>query len=153
MLETKLLEEILGVATSTGADFAEVYWELTRNGTITLISEKIDAIADNTVSGVGIRAFLGTRTVYGSTSDLSREGLIRCAKSVAEAMGEGRAEMNIVLKPTSVKDIHPVRINPTTSDVSVKCDLLRAATSAARAYDPRIVQSVGNLMTVFHIPS
>ena len=89
MLETKLLEEILGVATSTGADFAEVYWELTRNGTITLLSERIDAIADNTVSGVGIRAFLGTRTVYGSTSDLSREGLIRCARSVAEAMGEG----------------------------------------------------------------
>ena len=27
MLETKLLEEILGVATSTGADFAEVFAE------------------------------------------------------------------------------------------------------------------------------
>ena len=150
MLETKLLEEILGVATSTGADFAEVYWELTRNGTITLLSERIDAIADNTVSGVGIRAFLGTRTVYGSTSDLSREGLIRCARSVAEAMGEGRAEMNIVLKPQTVKDIHPVKINPTTADVKEKCDLLRLATGAARAYDSRIVQAVGNLMTVDH---
>ena len=29
---TKLLEEILGIAVSTGADFAEIYWELTRNG-------------------------------------------------------------------------------------------------------------------------
>ena len=117
MLETKLLEEILGVAISTGADFAEVYWELTRNGTITLLSERIDAIADNTVSGVGIRAFLGTRTVYASTSDITREGLLRCAKSVAEAMGESRAEMNIVLTPTTVKDIHPIRKNPTTADV------------------------------------
>ncbi len=150
MLETKLLEEILGVATSTGADFAEVYWELTRNGTITFLSERIDAIADNTVSGVGIRAFLGTRTVYASTSDLSREGLLRCAKSVAEAMGESSAEMNIVLTPTAVKDIHPVIKNPTTADVKEKCDLLRLATDAARAYDKRIVQSVGNLITVDH---
>ena len=137
-----IIEEILGIAVSTGADFAEVYWELTRNGNITLLSGKIDAIADNTVSGVGIRAFLGTRTVYGSTSDISREGLIKCARSVAEAMGEGRAEMNIVLKPTAVQDIHPIKINPVSADNKIKCDLLRLATDAARAYDNRIVQSV-----------
>ena len=147
---TKLIEEILGIATSTGADFAEVYWELTRNGNITLLGGKIDALADNTVSGVGIRAFLGTRTVYGSTSDISREGLIKCAKSVAEAMGEGSAEMNVVLKPTAVSDIHPVKINPFTAENKAKCDLLRLATDAARAYDHRIVQSVGNLITVDH---
>ena len=147
---TKIVEEILGIAMSTGADFAEVYWELTRNGNITLLSGKIDAISDNTVSGVGIRAFLGTRTVYGSTSDISREGLIKCAKAVAEAMGEGSAEVNIVLKPTEVNDIHPVKINPFTSENKAKCDLLRLATDAARAYDQRIVQSVGNLMTVDH---
>ena len=146
----KLIEEILGIAVSTGADFAEVYWELTRNGNITLLGGKIDAISDNTVSGVGIRAFLGTRTVYGSTSDLSREGLIKCAKSVAEAMGEGSAEVNIVLKPTAVQDIHPIKINPHEAENKVKCDLLRAATDAARAYDERIVQSVGNLITVDH---
>ena len=146
----KLIEEILGIAVSTGADFAEVYWELTRNGNITLLGGKIDAISDNTVSGVGIRAFLGTRTVYGSTSDLSREGLIKCARSVAEAMGEGSAEANIVLNPTAVTDIHPVKINPHEAENKVKCDLLRAATEAARAYDERIVQSVGNLITVDH---
>ena len=31
----RIIEEILGIAVSTGADFAEVYWELTRNGNIT----------------------------------------------------------------------------------------------------------------------
>ena len=37
MLEKKLTEEILGVALSTGADFAEIYCELTRNGGIRLL--------------------------------------------------------------------------------------------------------------------
>ena len=73
MLEKRLLEEILGIATSTGADFAEVYCELTRNGRVVLMGGTIENIADNTVSGVGIRAFLGTNTVYGSTSDISRK--------------------------------------------------------------------------------
>ena len=97
MLEKRLLEEILGIAVSTGADFAEVYCELTRNGRVVLMGGKIETIADNTVSGVGIRAFLGTRTVYGSTSDISREGLIKCARSVAEAMGDKHAPQNVVL--------------------------------------------------------
>lgn len=148
--DNRLLEEILGIAISTGADFAEIYWEYTRNGNITLLGGRIDAIADNTISGVGIRAFLGTKTVYGSTSDISRAGLIKCARAVAEAMGEGSAEMNIHLKPTAVTDIHPVKINPIDADNKVKCDLLRLANEAARGYDSRIVQSVGNLSTVDH---
>ncbi len=72
MIEKRLLEEILGIATSTGADFAEVYCERTRNGNIRLIGGDIDAITDELVSGVGIRAFVGVRTVYGSTSDIYR---------------------------------------------------------------------------------
>ena len=58
--------------------------------------------------------------------------------------------MNIVLKPTATPDIHPVKINPAEADIKDRCDLLRLATGAARAYDSRIVQSVGNLITVDH---
>ena len=45
MLKKRLLEEILGIATSGGADFAEVYCELTRNGRISLKNNIIDSIA------------------------------------------------------------------------------------------------------------
>ena len=61
MISRLLLEDVLAVAMSTGADFAEVYCELTRNGSIRLLDRQIDAIGDRTVSGVGIRAFLGIR--------------------------------------------------------------------------------------------
>ncbi len=150
MLEKRLLEEILGIATSTGADFAEVYCELTRNGNIRLMGGKIDSVTDEVVSGVGIRAFLGTRTVYGSTSDISREGLVKCARSVAEAMGEGRGEMNIRLTERIFPNIHPVRINPVSAELKYKCDLLREACSAASEYDERIAQVLGNLLSVDH---
>ena len=90
MIEKRLLEEILAIAVSTGADFAEVYSERTRNGSIRLLDGAIESIGDNVVSGVGVRAFLGTKTVYASTSDKSRESLIRCARSVAAAIGRSR---------------------------------------------------------------
>ncbi len=150
MLGQRLLEEILGIAVSGGADFAEVYCELTRNGRVSLRNNLIDTIADETVSGVGIRAFRGTSTVYGSTSDISREGLIKCARSVASAMGECKDGQNIVLRERIFPNIHPVRIAPASAEVGYKTDLLRAACASASAYDKRIVQAVGNLITVDH---
>ena len=150
MLEKRLLEEILGIATSTGADFAEVYCELTRNGRVVLMGGKIETIADNTVSGVGIRAFLGTKTVYGSTSDISRAGLIKCAKSVAEAMGDKHAPQNVVLTERTFPNIHPVKIVPSTAEMKTKISLLREACTSAKEYDERIAQVVGHLLTVDH---
>ena len=148
MLEKRLLEEILGIASSTGADFAEVFCELTRNGGIRLVDGQIDTITDNTISGVGIRAFLGTRTVYGSTSDISYEGLIACAKSVAAAMGDKNAPQNVVLTEKKVNDIHPVKTIPSKTSLKMRTDILREGCAAAKSHDERIVQVMGNLLTV-----
>ena len=150
MLDKRLLEEILGIATSSGADFAEVYCERTRNGNIRLLGGVIDAVTDTTVSGVGIRAFVGTRTVYGSTSDISRDGLIKCASSVALAVGELGERQSVRLCERIFPNIHPVRIVPTTADMKYKCDALKDACSAAKEYDERVAQVVGSLNTVDH---
>ena len=150
MLEKRLLETILGIASSTGADFAEVYCEKTRNGSIRLLGGEIDSISDEVVSGVGIRAFQGVRTVYGSTSDITEAGLIKCARAVAAAIGEGGSESRVVLTERIFPNIHPVKINPATAEMKYKCDLLRSACSAAKNYDERIAQVVGNLINVDH---
>ena len=148
MLEKRLLEEILGIASSTGADFAEVFCELTRNGGIRLVDGQIETITDNTISGVGIRAFLGTRTVYGSTSDISYEGLIACAKSVAAAIGDKNAPQNVVLTEKKVNDIHPVKTVPSKTSLKTRTDIIREGCVAAKNHDERIVQVMGNLLTV-----
>ncbi len=150
MLEKRLCEEILGIALSGGADFAEIYCEYTRNGRISLLNERIESITDETVSGVGIRAFRGTSTVYGSTSDISRAGLIKCARAVAEAMGEVKEGARVVLTERIFPNIHPVREVPSTAEMAVKTDLIKLACSTAKGYDRRIVQAAGNLMTVDH---
>ena len=67
MIDMRIAGEVLAKAVSGGADFAEIYCELTRTNNITLVDKKIDKIQDNVISGVGIRAFYGTQTVYAST--------------------------------------------------------------------------------------
>lgn len=142
------IEEILGIAISTGADFAEIFWETTRGGNIDLIDGKIDSITDNTVTGAGIRAFIGTRTVYASTSDMSYQGLIACARSVAEAVGEGGNQLTVKINKTEVPDLHKIITMPLSSDIKLRCDILRDACQAAKNYDERIAQVRGTLLAV-----
>jgi TldD protein len=150
MIRQELLERLLGVALSTGGDFAEVFGEHTRTNSIQWIDGKIDRVGDLVLSGVGIRIFKGQRTVYASTSDLSESGLFSCARSAADAMGEGNAAISIHLTPKSVVDRHPVRIDPAAAPMSRKCDILKSACFAAKNHDEKIAQVQGTLANVEH---
>lgn len=150
MIPQILSERILALAMSTGADFAEIYAEKTRNNSIGFLDGKIDNASDNMVSGVGIRAFLGTRTVYATTTDMSSDGLTKCAMSVAKAMGESRAEVSINLSERIFPNIHPVKIVPGSAQMKTKTDILKAACFAATERDEKIKQVRGALMSVDH---
>ncbi len=145
-----LLEDVLAVAMSTGADFAEVYAERTRNNGIRFLNGKIDTANDGVTSGVGIRAFIGTRTVYATTTDISRSGLIRCARAVADALGEGKAQVSIHLTERIFPNIHPVKILPGSTPMKARTDILKEACFAASERDEKIKQVMGNLSSVDH---
>lgn len=46
ILDKKLLQEVLAVAMTTGADFAEIYSERTLNDSVHLLDGKIDQISN-----------------------------------------------------------------------------------------------------------
>ena len=150
MISRLLLEDVLAVAMSTGADFAEVYAERTRNNGIRFLNGKIDTANDGVTSGVGIRAFIGTRTVYATTTDISRSGLIRCARAVADALGESNAQVSIHLTERIFPNIHPVKILPGSTPMKTRTDILKEACFAASERDEKIKQVMGNLASVDH---
>ena len=145
-----ILEDVLAVAMSTGADFAEVYAERTRNNGLRFLNGKIDNANDGVTSGVGIRAFIGTRTVYATTTDLSRSGLIRCARAVADALGESNAQVSIHLTERIFPNIHPVQILPGSTPMKTRTDILKEACFAASERDEKIRQAMGSLVSTDH---
>ena len=150
MINQQILEEVLSVAMSTGGDFAEVYAENTKYNTIQLVDGKIDRISDNTISGVGIRVFLGEKTVYATTTDLTRNGLVSCAANAAQIMGELKKNVSINLSPVSVANNHSIKINPITADMKYRTDVLKSACFAAKEYSDKISQVQGTLLGVDH---
>ena len=150
MITQNICQEVLHAAMATGADYAELYCNRTLNQTISMISSKVDTVKDTVIAGVGIRVFKELRSVCATTVDTSREGLLRCARQAAEALGQGSAPMDIVLKEKSFPELHPVLRDPVEASNREKVELLKAGYFAAKEYDQCITQVTGTLLDVDH---
>ena len=150
MIARDVCQRVLKVAVSTGADYAEIFAENTVNNSISMIASKVDNIRNTVIAGAAVRVYKGLRSVMATTIDTSESGLIRCAEKAAEALGQGSAQMEIVLRERIFGDIHPVVTCPTSVGNKEKIDILKAGYFAAKDYDESVVQATGSLLDVDH---
>ena len=150
MIARDVCQRVLQVAASTGADYAELFAENSVNHSISMIANKVDNIRNTVIAGAAVRVFKGLRSVMATTIDTSESGLIRCAEKAAEALGQGSAQMEIVLRERLFGDIHPVVTCPTSMGNREKIEILKAGYFAARDYDESVVQATGSLADVDH---
>ena len=125
MIARDICARVLQVAVSTGADYAEIFSENTVNHAISMISGKVDSIRDTVVAGAAVRVYKGLRSVMATTVDTSESGLLACAQKAADALGEGTAQLDIVLRERLFGDIHPVKLVPSCVENKTKVDILK----------------------------
>ncbi|MBQ7817694.1 MAG: TldD/PmbA family protein [Oscillospiraceae bacterium] len=150
MISREICRIVLQKAVSTGGDYAEIFAENTSKYNVSMIASKVDAINDAVIAGAAVRVYKGMRSVMASTVDTSETGLLRCAEQAAEALGQGTAAMDIVLKERTFGDIHPVKIVPSSVNNKEKVAILKEGYFAAKQYSDAITQVTGNLMDVDH---
>ena len=150
MISREICQRVLQVAVSTGADYAEIFAENTVNHSISMIANKVDGVKDTVIAGAAVRVYKGLRSVMASTVDTSESGLVACAQKAADALGEGTAQIDIVLKERLFGDIHPVKIVPSSVDNKEKVEILKAGYFAAREFDEAVTQATGTLLDVDH---
>ena len=148
MLDKKTMSELIAIVLHGGADFAEVYAEYSKDNRISYADRKIETVANKIISGVGIRGFLGERTFFASTTDLTPTGLRECARRVAQAVGnpvDRIQDFSLVERINA--NIHPIRTNPFDVSARVRCDLVRTAADASWNAGSEIIQVNGTLLT------
>lgn len=150
MISREVCGRVLQRAVSTGADYAELFAENTVNHSITMIANKVDTIKDTVVAGAAVRVYKGLRSVMATTVDTSEEGLLRCAGQAAEALGQGTAEIEIVLGERLFGDIHPARVVSSAVSNREKVAVLKDGYFAAKEYSGSIRQVTGTLLDVDH---
>ena len=150
MIARDVCARVLQKAVSSGADYAEIFAENTVNHAVHMIADKVDSIKDTVIAGAAVRVYKGLRSVMASTVDTSEAGLLACAQKAADALGEGTAAMDIVLRERIFGDIHPVKLVPQSCTNAEKIAILKEGYFAAREHDSCIVQATGNLLDVDH---
>ena len=150
MISREICQQVLSKAVSTGADYAEIFAENTLNHSIDMIANRVDSIDDSVIAGAAVRVYKGLRSVMATTVDTSLSGLLRCAEKAAEALGQGSAQIEIVLKEHLFGDIHPVRVVPSSVANKEKVAILKEGYFAAKEYSDAITQVSGFLLDVDH---
>ena len=150
MISREICQRVLGKAVSTGADYAELFAENTVNHNISMIDSHVESIKDAVIAGAAVRVYKGLRSVMATTVDTSEAGLMRCAEAAADALGEGTAQIDIVLTGRLFGDIHPIREVPSTVGNARKVAILKEGYFAAKEYSDAISQVSGNLLDVDH---
>jgi len=136
------LRGVLGLALSSGGEFAEIFMEHRTFDFITMEEDIIKETAEAVSLGMGIRVIKGDRTGFGYTNDFSLDKVRKTALTAA-AIARGRAA---AAAPPPLRDRtrtatrYPVRRPVHAASLRDKIKLVREAYDAAQAADARIVK-------------
>ena len=136
------LREVLGVALSSGGDFAEIFMERRAYDFINMEEDIIKETAEAISLGMGIRVIRGDRTGFGYTNDLSLDKVKKTALTAsAIARGKaGQAPPPPLRDRTRASSRYIVRRPASEASLREKMTLVREAYAAAKGYDPRIAK-------------
>ena len=137
-MQKEELEEYLNIALSTGADFAEIYYEDVKNKTYRLIDSKLDTIDSSYVKGMGIRIVSNDESYYTATDILTKENIKKTIEKLLKSIPIGEkkeVQLNeLIDKRKSVKIPH------SEYPIEKKKDILYKIDKLARGYSDLVVQ-------------
>ena len=81
-MNKKDYEYFINLALSTGADFAEIFYEESSNKMIRLNDSKLDYIDSNNSKGLGIRITKGEESYYTSTNIMEKNNIERVINNI-----------------------------------------------------------------------
>ena len=141
-LDEALAGQVLVEALARGGDHADLFFEDRRTTSLVLDDGRLRD-ADRAVHlGLGVRVLKGEATGYAYTEDLSREGMMRAARTAASVASGGGGPKGIEVRGQRALDLYPVERGAWEAGVLDKLAYLRRADAAARALDPQKVSRV-----------
>ena len=140
MIESEVIESVIGAGLAGGADFAEVFVEDRRACSATLDDGKVEELTSSRDRGAGIRVVVGDITGFAHTSDLSEAGLIAAARTAAAVASGSATNRSVDLTPTEAPRYSVVEILPGDVPKARKVELLARADDAARGAGSSITQ-------------
>jgi TldD protein len=149
-LDEAKLQRALATIFEHKADYADLYFQYTRNEAFSLEEGIVKSGSFDIEQGVGVRAVAGDRTAFSYSDDISEAALLEAARSVRSiaASGGGTTRIGGKLGPRNKqagKALYSTVDPVATLEAAEKIKLLERIERMARARDPRVKQVMANV--------
>ena len=141
MLNDQILKDVLNIALSTGADFAEIFLEDKVKNNLQAEGGIISNGGNNHIKGAGIRIMLDKERVYGYTNNLDTENLLKLASNLASSFHAQPNKREIVFKKLINPEKNKIKIHPKEVNIHDKAKYISDAHKYAKAVDECIKQT------------
>ena len=133
---------ILEKALSTGASFAEIFFEHTINNSLEMLITGVSKSVTNVIHGASIRILDGTNEVFGYVNDWNVESLLNLAEKLSAGINNvNKTEVLEFNKQEERNIINPI-IKPETISNDKKIEILSKISNGIKNYSDEIVQAI-----------
>ena len=145
MISKELATKVLNECLATGADFAEIFYEVKKTNVISMISKMIKNSDTSVITGVGIRILKELQEVYGYTNEVDEDSLMELASRLASSYND--KPLGISFDLNEVETPKMTTITRYSKDIpnNEKIKYLAVISDTAYAYRDKIIQVMANL--------
>ena len=128
-------DQLLQVALERGGDYADLFFEYTRQRSISVENQQINNANSGIIQGVGVRVVRGESVGYAYTEQFDRESMLRAARTAANIAVDSGSDPVApqAVEPVSIGDRYPVDLLSVDERGTVPGGLALRADEAARA--------------------
>jgi len=146
-LDDARLIETLGTIFTHQVDYADLYFQFTKNESWSLDEGIVKTGSFSIDQGVGVRAVSGDRTAFSYSDEISLPALLSASETTRTIARQGAGQIRVAssVRPVNSHDLY-LQADPLQSiSAAEKVAILEKIDRQARAADPRIVQVMAGL--------
>ena len=137
-VEKDVLDRVLRKALARGGTFADVYVENRIARNIVMEESRFKSAVFNISQGVGVRVVVGDKTGYAYSDEITEEKMLRAAEVASFIARGGQPATPVDVKAERRPSYVTVKLPLNDVADEKRLDVMRRASEAALAYDPRI---------------
>jgi TldD protein len=150
VISESIANDVLSLARSGGASFAEIYAERWKSRTLRVLNNEAKEANSGLSYGAGIRLFFGEEIVYAYTNDLTANGLREATTNLVRLKGrlgrvDERGRGGLDFRRASAQGVHAAEVAFDTHPKSYRLTLLKEVDAGARIAPE--IQQVDSLLT------
>lgn len=137
-VDQAVVAQVMSELTSRGADTADLYFQHTRNNSLTLEDGIVSSANSGIQQGVGLRVVIGEQTGYAFTEDLTMQSMLAAARTASAIASGSRVVAPQSFNPLATGDLYTTTVPWADVGVAQKLPVMKFIEQQAKSKDAAI---------------